>query len=174
MLNDTDFGAISIDIIAPEQWADIEGYEGVYQVSSWGRVKRLAGSALCIKDRFLSPMKDGRGLFVSLNKDNSHKVVRLKKLVYSTFVGPTNHHMVRVLDDDEENCFVDNLILTQPKATKGFWKLKDDDIRYIRRLREEGYSLGKVTEVLKDELDVTVDQSYISLVGRRLRRADVV
>ena len=29
-----------------EQWKDIEGYEGIYQVSSLGRVRRLPGSII--------------------------------------------------------------------------------------------------------------------------------
>lgn len=36
-----------------ENWKDIKGYEGYYQVSDLGNVKRLAGSPKCKKDRIL-------------------------------------------------------------------------------------------------------------------------
>lgn len=38
-----------------EVWKAILGYEGVYEVSNFGRVKRLAGSPKCKHDRFLKP-----------------------------------------------------------------------------------------------------------------------
>lgn len=31
-----------------ETWKDIEGYEGLYQVSDWGRVRSLEKSWICI------------------------------------------------------------------------------------------------------------------------------
>lgn len=38
-----------------EIWKDIKDFEGLYQVSNEGRVKRLAGSPYCKIDRILSP-----------------------------------------------------------------------------------------------------------------------
>lgn len=50
-----------------EIWKDIKGYEGIYQVSNEGRVKRLAGSPKCKKDRILKNSTTSNGyLFVSL------------------------------------------------------------------------------------------------------------
>ena len=48
-----------------EKWVDIKGYEGLYQVSDLGRVKRVAGSPHCRVDRILKPASQKTGyLFV--------------------------------------------------------------------------------------------------------------
>ena len=61
-------------------WRDVEGYEGLYQVSSEGRVKSLKRKRRR-KERFLKPGMDKDGyLFVNLwagGKQKNHKVHRL-------------------------------------------------------------------------------------------------
>lgn len=63
-----------------EVWRDIEGYEGLYQVSSEGRVKSLKRK-MRKNERILKPTYDGRGrLYVDLcagGKRKRHKVHRL-------------------------------------------------------------------------------------------------
>ena len=67
-----------------EIWKDIPGYDGVYQVSSLGRVK----SNRFNKERLLtpSPHKDGY-LKVGLSKDKKLRSFTIHKLVMLTFVG---------------------------------------------------------------------------------------
>lgn len=58
-----------------EEWRHVSGYEGTYQVSSWGRVRRLSRPLF----RQLKPYAHGAGyLQVSLCKDG----VRAKRLVH--------------------------------------------------------------------------------------------
>ena len=61
-------------------WRDVEGYEGLYQVSDQGRVKSLERKGRR-KERFLKPGMDKDGyLFVNLwagGKQKNHKVHRL-------------------------------------------------------------------------------------------------
>lgn len=71
-----------------EVWRDIDGYDGLYQVSDQGRVKSLVrtcnakgGSKRTVKERILKPSVDGKGyLRVGLctgGKRKTHKVHRL-------------------------------------------------------------------------------------------------
>jgi len=47
-----------------EVWRPAGGFEGFYEVSDLGRVKRIAGSPRCKVDRILNPMLNPRGYLV--------------------------------------------------------------------------------------------------------------
>ena len=66
-----------------EQWRDIEGYDGMYQVSDLGRVRsRYSGEW-----RVMKPSKNGNGyLFVDLYKDGKSKNFRIHRLVAQAFI----------------------------------------------------------------------------------------
>lgn len=70
------------------EWRDIPGYEGLYQVSSDGQVKRLGGSERCKKDRILTQHLNNAGYFhVSLSKNAKPKTRQVHNLVTLTFFG---------------------------------------------------------------------------------------
>lgn len=79
-----------------EIWRDLPGYEGHYQVSSYGRVKSLArviqrsdGMLRTIKERVLSPFVDATGrLVVGLHLKAQRKVRFAHSLTMLAFVGP--------------------------------------------------------------------------------------
>jgi len=63
-----------------EEWRDVIGYEGAYQVSSLGRVKSLRRSAKIrggrvrnIKTRFLMPSKDRGGYSSELEASKAYQ-----------------------------------------------------------------------------------------------------
>ena len=93
-----------------EEWKDIEGYEGLYMVSSEGRVKRLQSKG-CKQERILKPINNGYGyLRVTLFKDGKHITHRIHRLVANTFIpNPENKPEVNHIDEDKENNCVDNL-----------------------------------------------------------------
>lgn len=70
-----------------EEWRDIAGYEGIYEVSSFGRVKshkRIGkrGPDGCLKHR------PHRGYpYVNLRKNNQARAFSVHRLVLETFVG---------------------------------------------------------------------------------------
>ena len=72
-----------------EIWKDIVNYEGLYQVSNWGRVKsleRVNSLGRRVNERILSPGKNGRGyLQVNLWKEGMFKIYTVHRLVLSTF-----------------------------------------------------------------------------------------
>lgn len=76
-----------------EEWKDIKDYEGLYQVSNLGRVKKLSGVSKTWnkKDRILKPGKNKFGyLFVGLCKDRKRKYFQVHRLVLTTFSPVSN------------------------------------------------------------------------------------
>ena len=64
-----------------EIFKDIEGYEGLYMISSWGRVKRIRDNS------FLNPEITKKGyLRVSLYKNKTRKHFKIHRLVAFAFI----------------------------------------------------------------------------------------
>ena len=76
-----------------EEWRDVVGYEGLYQVSNQGRVKSLerkiphwCGGERTVKERILKPKTDRYGyLIVGLYAAGKRKMLRVHRLVCQTF-----------------------------------------------------------------------------------------
>lgn len=69
--------------LANEQWRDIEGYDGMYQVSDLGRVRSLKFG----KTMVLRPYKRGNGYIqLILSKDGKHKHFLVHRLVAQAFI----------------------------------------------------------------------------------------
>lgn len=67
-----------------EQWKDVTGYEGLYQVSDLGRVKRVNGRRSILTNVFDS----SKGYFVvCLSKDGITKVAKVHRLVGAAWLG---------------------------------------------------------------------------------------
>jgi hypothetical protein len=97
-----------------EVWKDIEGYEGIYQVSSLGAVKsldRLDGRGHKILGKLLKTGNDVRGYQqVSLSKNGKATVRRVHRLVAETFIpNPEEKPQVNHIDGYKTNNTVDNL-----------------------------------------------------------------
>ena len=88
-----------------EIWKDIKDYEGIYQVSNIGRVKRVD------TDRILKGCKNRGGyLRVRLSKNNLASNKRIHRLVAQAFIPNTeNKSQVNHIDEDKTNNRVDNL-----------------------------------------------------------------
>lgn len=90
-----------------EFWKDIEGYEGLYQISSFGRVKSLKYG----KERILKPLVDKDGyLLAILCKEGKTKNHKIHRLVASAFLpNPNNYPCINHKDENKQNNCVDNL-----------------------------------------------------------------
>ena len=70
-----------------ERWRDIEGYEGMYQVSDLGRVRSKKYGYW----RVMRPANNGKGyLIVHLKRDGSQKNFLVHRLVASAFIPNTD------------------------------------------------------------------------------------
>ena len=101
-----------------EIWKDIEGYEGLYEVSSYGRVKSLGqfvnhnyGGYAYRKGRILKPANNGQGyLQVVLYKNGYKKTFKVHRLVAEAFLdNPDNLPCVNHRDENPLNNIVSNL-----------------------------------------------------------------
>ena len=93
-----------------ENWKDIEGYEGLYQVSNIGRVKRLVGFK-CNVERFLKGSKDKDGyILMYLSKDGNAKMHKLHRIVAEAFVpNPDNKPEIDHINTDRTDNRAENL-----------------------------------------------------------------
>ena len=103
-----------------ELWSDVKGYEGLYQVSTWGRVRSLGrwvntniknSTKRFIKSKILKPGENIKGYSqVRLYKEGKFKNFLVHRLVSQTFISnPNNLPEVNHKDEDKENNTVDNL-----------------------------------------------------------------
>lgn len=102
-----------------EEWRDIVGYEGLYQVSNLGNVKsldretkgRIKGFKNKLKGKYLKPdlMRSGH-LRVTLYKNGTNKHLQVHRLVALSFIeNNDNKEFVNHLDENPSNNNVDNL-----------------------------------------------------------------
>jgi len=92
-----------------EIWKDIPGYEGLYQASNYGQIKRLIGWK-CWKERILKQHNTREHKWLSLCKNNIHKKYYVHRLILSTFICPCPEGMEGCHNDgNPSNNFVGNL-----------------------------------------------------------------
>ena len=86
-----------------EIWKDIEGFEGLYQISSWGRVRSIRG--------IIKPYQNKKGYYkVGLHKNGKGHKKRVNRLVALAFI-PNPHNLPQVdhIDGNKHNNSVTNL-----------------------------------------------------------------
>ena len=87
--------------MSEEIWKDIKGYEGLYQISSLGRVKSLHYG----KEKILKLNKNNKGyLYIFLNKNGIRKHFYIHRLVAKAFISnPYNYNCVNHKNENTLN-----------------------------------------------------------------------
>lgn len=87
-----------------EIWKDIEGYEGLYKISSFGNVFSVR------RNRIMATRKWNKYEVLSLRKDNQRKTFYISRLVAQNFIAnPENKKLVDHIDRNTSNNHISNL-----------------------------------------------------------------
>ena len=135
-----------------EEWKDIKGYEGLYQISNEGRVKSLQreivykdGRKKVLEEKILRNILSDLGYYhVMLSKDGVPKRYKVHRLVAKAFIpNPNNLPIINHKDENPKNNVVDNL----EWCTQGY------NVRYGTMIER-----GRQTQFNREDLSKEVEQ----------------
>lgn len=87
-----------------EVWKDINGYEGLYQISNLGKVKSI------ISNKILKGNENAEYIYVTLCKNGKQKIKKIHRLVAEAFIdNPNNYLYINHKDENKKNNIVNNL-----------------------------------------------------------------
>lgn len=128
------------------EWKPIKGYEGLYEVSNDGRVRRLRftnGSHDFEKVRECKQTLNTWGyMTVNLSKNGKGNTKRVHRLVANAFLGESNLQIDHI-DGNKQNNRLDNLEYVTPKENtnrawkKGIAKYTDERKEKLRKIALE-------------------------------------
>ena len=120
LMTNTSMSNITAEQPMIEQWKDVKGYEGLYQVSSIGRVKSLR------IDRMLKPNNHHEYNRVSLVKDGKKRNCLVHRLVAMAFIpNPSNKKQINHINKNRSDNRVDNIEwVTQRENTNHSYSFK--------------------------------------------------
>lgn len=111
-----------------EIWKDIEGYEGYYQVSSFGRVRsvdRHDSRGYFRKGRLMATKDANTGYkVISLSKNAISKHYQIHRLVAIAFIpNPNNFPIINHKDENPKNNYANNLEWCDYKYNANYGKM---------------------------------------------------
>jgi hypothetical protein len=118
-----------------EEWKDIIGYEGLYQISNLGRVKSLSRVYVCgngrtvnKKETIISQQKNNHGYLYCFLYNGDKKIKYIHILVGLHFIeNENNYPQINHLDLNKENNIISNLEwVTNQQNTIHQYSLKRD------------------------------------------------
>jgi len=98
-----------------EIWKDVIGYEGIYKVSSLGRIKRISKNHLCNLryqgEYYLKPLDNGKGyLRMKLSNNGFSKRVMLHRIIAEAFIpNPLNKKVINHINNNKKDNRIENL-----------------------------------------------------------------
>jgi len=131
-----------------EVWKPVVGYEGWYEVSNNGRLKRVKSACGTFAGRILKPfLSKNTGYFqVDLFKSNSGKRRSVHCIVAESFVGPSRGKEVNHIDGDKTNN-------------------EDSNLEYVTRSENtlHAYSLGLIPRGSKSHRSILTEVEVLEI-----------
>lgn len=140
-----------------EAWRAAVGYEGRYEVSDLGRVRRIAHGHSAKPGQIVGSLTLPYAKVVLSDSDHKRKTWRIHQLVLEAFVGPCPTGLeCRHLDGNTHNNNLSNLTWgtrtdnAHDRVVHGTWthgelhgqaRLTDEIVREARRLRSDGQTI---------------------------------
>lgn len=140
---------------SPERWKWIPGFEGLYEASTWGRIRSVDrwviyanGRKHLHEGRILKPRRTKGGyLLVTLYRDGKQHQFLIHRLVAETFIpNPENKPQIHHRDEDKTNNVVENLSYCTAK----------ENINFGTGNKRRGASKSKTVEALDPETGVVM------------------
>lgn len=132
-----------------EEWREIKGYEGMYEVSNAGRVRNSRNK------RIMTLVLDHKGYKnVSLSKNNKSKSYKVHRLVGFAFIeNPNNYPQINHIDCDKTNNIASNLE----------WCTNSQNMKHARENKLIPPLKPTCVPVLKCDMDLNVLKRYNSI-----------
>ena len=137
-----------------EIWKNVVGYEGLYEVSNLGRVKRVESSIIRndgvkvnIKSKIMK-LTNSEYSQLSLSKNGKNKTHNVANLVATAFIeNPDNLRYVHNINEDETDNRVENLFWSESK--KDYRKKLCE--RYVNYIKEnvEDLSISELASMFR-------------------------
>lgn len=161
-----------VENLEGEIWKDIEGYEGMYQVSNYGRVKNLerySAQNHLLPEKLLSITHAAWGYCdVSLYKNGVREHKKPHRLVAEAFIpNPDNLPEVDHIDTNKDNNRADNLrwCTHQENHMNPLTRKLKHDINVGKKLTPEAIEkLSKKVEMYKDGILVHTFSSFADIL----------
>ena len=143
-----------------EIWRDIDGYEGLSQISNKGRVKSLKWG----KERILKPLINSSGyLKVGLCKNGRVDQLQLHRLVAESFIAnPENKPQVNHKDENKLNNCVNNLEWSTAKENSNYGSRNERLSRKILQYSKSGEFIKEWPGALEVERELNINHSNIA------------
>ena len=135
-----------------ETWKPVVGYEKLYAVSNFGRVRHVAFTRM----KKLTPDKDGY-MQVRLSKNNHAKTHRVHRLVLTAFVGASMDEAMHLDHNKTNNCLsnlawgtrAENEAQKDSAGRRTRWtKLTSEQVEAIHKERSLGKTLKEIGSLI--------------------------
>lgn len=161
-----------------EQWLPVVGFEGWYDVSNFGRIRRMRDGGGSFVGKILKPYKNSWSyLQVALHVEGDRAERLVHRLVIAAFIGPCPEGKeVNHIDGVRTNNYLNNLeyvthsenaihahmigLNSNQGETHPLSKLTEDDVHKIRGLLRDGVTQTSIGEIFN------VSQVTISNIAR--------
>lgn len=149
-----------------EVWRDIDGYDGMYQVSDLGRVRSLKFG----KVRVLRPNKNKDGyLLVGLSKENKRKTIKVHRLVAQAFIPNDDESKTQInhIDECKQNNKVSNL-----EWCSAQYNITYNDLHHRRKCRKP--VRDKIKPIYNPKLSISDNIALFKEHGVECSRSTVI